>query len=103
MRKFKPGARVRVEVDAEIVEQAEKSNPYWYIVRFADGREEIVNLARINWLSDEPQVTRDNDGSVQIITNRLTAEGARHLAGILADYASNPTPLQEESEASNDL
>lgn len=103
MRKFQPGARVRVEVDAQIVEQADRNNPYWYVVRFVgDGHEETVNLARIVGLADVAQVSRDSDGSVMLFTSRLTPEGALHLRDILTDYVNNPMPgnecTQDESE-----
>lgn len=88
MRKFKPGARVRVEIDAVIVRQARKDNPYWYICQFSDGHEETVNLARINWLADEPVLTLDTDGSIQIISNRLSREGWFHLIEKLQGLAA---------------
>jgi hypothetical protein len=54
MRKFRPDAKVRVEVDATIVKGTTKGNPYWYDVMLQDGTVESVNISRINWLADEP-------------------------------------------------
>lgn len=79
MKQFKPGARVRVEQDARIVQLNEKSNPYWYVVEFSDGRRDLVNIARITHLADEVRATIDHDGSIQVISNRLTARGALEL------------------------
>src|SRR2546423_9510852 len=103
MRKFKPGARVRVEIDATIVKETTKGNPYWYDCLMPDGTVESVNLSRINWLADEPVATMDNDGSVQIISNRLTPAGAPLLIDWAIMHARDFLDVLEEHEQSVQL
>jgi len=79
MKDFPPGATVRVAHDARIVALEDPSNPFWYRVRYSDGSEAVVNVARITYFADQVKATIDEDGSIQIISNRLTAEGARDL------------------------
>ena len=50
MRKFKPGAKVRVEVDATIVKETTKGNPYWYDVPVATIRLSLLRFFRTSVL-----------------------------------------------------
>ena len=110
MRKFKPGAKVRVEVDATIVKETTKGNPYWYDCLMPDGTVESVSISRIKWLADEPVATMDTDGSIQIISNRLTPAGARLLIDWLVAHEryfpddrveqETPTACTQDSESS---
>jgi ABC-type ATPase involved in cell division len=86
MRAFKPGARVRVEHDATVIALTTKGNPYWYDVQLPTGEIETVNIARLNLLADEPICNLDADGSVQIVTTRLTPMGVLNLIGKLTAY-----------------
>ena len=99
MKTFKPGARIRVKRDATIVGLADKANPYWYVVRFPDGHEETVNIARINYLSDEIRASIDHDASVQIISNRLSARGARELLLWLQTHEQDFIDQVEQEQA----
>ncbi len=77
MRKFLPGQAVRVERNATIIEQV-KDNPYWYVVD-VNGTQETINIGRISAVADEARASIDLDGSVLVLTNRLSLEGARSL------------------------
>lgn len=83
MRKFQPGQAVRVERNARIVEQV-KDNPYWYVVEWPDGTQEQVNIGRLSAVADEARATIDLDGSVLVLTNRLSLDGAKSLLDWLA-------------------
>jgi hypothetical protein len=74
-----PGMRVRVAQDARIVGLVDKSNPYWYVVECPSGEQEAVNMSRLTWFADDIKATMDHDGSVVILSNRLTPKGAREL------------------------
>jgi hypothetical protein len=67
-----------------LVQFDEGSNPYLYVVEYADGRRDLVNVASITCLADEPCATIDQDGSVQVISNRLSLAGALQLEQWLA-------------------
>lgn len=75
---LEPGCQVRVEVDATIVHQADKDNPYWYIVRYVDGREEAVSVGRITRIAERPQAVFDQ-GSVTILSPHLSPAAAVDL------------------------
>lgn len=79
MRKFEPGNRVRIELDATILKQSSKGNSYWYDCLMPDGTIVTVNLARIHLLADEPIVDLEADGSLQIVTTRLSRQGWENL------------------------
>ena len=83
MRKFLPGQSVRIERNARIVGQV-KDNPYWYIVELPDGTQEQVNIGRLSAVADEARATIDLDGSVLVLTNRLSLDGAKSLLDWLA-------------------
>jgi hypothetical protein len=79
-KELPPGAAVRVEENATIVGLEDQTNPYWHRVRFADGREAVVNIVRITWYSERAHAVCDSDdGSVTILQARLTAAGAIDL------------------------
>lgn len=77
MRSFRKGQSVRVERNATIIEQVE-GNPYWYLVE-VEGKQETVNVGRISAIADEARATIDTDGSILVLTNRLSIEGGRAL------------------------
>ena len=77
MRKFTPGQAVRIERNGTIIEQV-KDNPYWYLVE-VNGEQETVNIGRISAVADEARASIDLDGSVLVLTNRLSLEGAKSL------------------------
>ena len=80
MRELQPGAKVRVEFNAEIVGLADPSNPYWYTVRYPDGSMDTVSLARIHAVVDHTRAVMDShDCSIQVFSPRLSAEGALDL------------------------
>ncbi len=79
MRKFKAGQAVRVEQNAVIVEQPDRDNPYWYTIEFPSGERLPVNIGRINSVAEECKATIDTDGSVLILSNRLSLSGAKDL------------------------
>lgn len=79
MRELKPGTKIRVEHNAEVIGLADPSNPYWYSVRYSDGTLDTVSLARINNVVDAPRMVMDYDGSSQIFTPRLSAQGNLEL------------------------
>src|SRR5438105_1478897 len=79
MKDFPPGAMVRVAHDARIVALEDPKNPFWYRVEYPDGTRAVVNISRLTWLADQVKAMMDTDGSVHIISNRLTAEGALDL------------------------
>ena len=80
MKELKPGAKIRVEFNAEIIGLADPSNPYWYTVRFPDGTIDTVSLARIHAVVDHTRAVMDiNDCSIQVFSPRLSAEGALDL------------------------
>lgn len=78
MRKFMPGAAARLERNCIVVAQV-KDNPYWYIVALPDGTQETVNIGRLNAVPDEAKAVIDLDGSVLILTPRLSLDGAKSL------------------------
>lgn len=78
MRKFLPGQAVRIERNATIIEQM-RDNPYWYVIELPDGTQEQVNIGRISAIADEAKATIDLDGSVLVLTNRLSLSGAKDL------------------------
>jgi len=78
MRKFTSGQSVRIERNATIIEQV-KDNPYWYVVQLPTGEQETVNIGRISAVADEAKATIDLDGSVLVLTNRLSLDGAKDL------------------------
>lgn len=78
MRKFLPGQNVRIERNATIIEQL-PNNQYWYRVQLPDGSEETINIGRISAVADEARASIDLDGSVLVLTNRLSLEGAKSL------------------------
>jgi hypothetical protein len=78
MRKFMPGQAARLERNCTIVQQV-KDNPYWYEVSLPDGTVEVANISRLNAVPDEAKAVIDLDGSVLILTPRLSLEGARSL------------------------
>lgn len=73
-----PGTRARVEVEARIVSQV-KGNPYWYLVEFADGVQEVVSVGRITVCPDEPRMVLEANGDIAILQSRLSAAGALSL------------------------
>jgi hypothetical protein len=80
MRELQPGAKVRVEFNAEVIGLADPSNPYWYTVRYLSGELDTVSLARIHAVVDHtPAVMDSNDCSIQVFSPRLSAEGALDL------------------------
>ncbi len=83
MRKFLPGQSVRIERNARIVNQL-PDNQYWYIVELPDGTQETINIGRISAVADEAKAVIDLDGSVLVLTNRLSLEGAKSLLDWLA-------------------
>jgi len=84
-----PGMRVRVAQDARIVCLADEQNPYWYVVEYPSGEQETVNVARLTWFTDDIKATMDNDGSVLILSNRLTPKGAQELLLWLQTHAGD--------------
>jgi len=80
MRELKPGAKIRVEFNAEVIGLADPSNPYRYSVRYPDGTIDTVSLARIHTIVDQTRAVMDNkDCSIQIFSSRLSAEGVLDL------------------------
>ncbi len=80
MRELQPGAKVRVEFNAEVVGLADPSNPYWYTVRYPSGELDTVSLARIHAVVDHTRAVMDShDCSIQVFSPRLSAEGALDL------------------------
>lgn len=77
MRKFMPGQAVRIERNATIISPVE-GNPYWYVVEI-EGKQEVMNIGRISAIADEAKATIDLDGSVLVLTNRLSLDGAKSL------------------------
>src|SRR5579863_2462555 len=86
MRSFRKGQSVRVERNATIIEQVE-GNPYWYVVE-VEGKQETVNVGRISAVSDEARATIDIDGSLLILSNRLSLTGAKDLIDWLQCHVS---------------
>jgi hypothetical protein len=86
-RKFYPGQAARIERDCKIVEMV-KDNPYWYIVELPDGTQETVNIGRLNAVPDTCKAVIDLDGSVLILTPRLSLDGAKSLMDWLACHVS---------------
>jgi len=78
MKKFRPGQPVRIERNCTIVEQV-KDNPYWYVIELPDGSRETASIGRLSAMNDEAKAVIDEDGSVLILTPRLSLEGARSL------------------------
>lgn len=74
-----PGTPISVENNAQIVDLADKSTPYWYEVEYPDGRRELVSVARITRYTDDPRLVEEADGSVAILQPRLSREGACKL------------------------
>ena len=60
-----------------MIEQV-KDNPYWYLVE-VNGERETVNIGRMSAVADDAKATIDLDGSVLVLTNRLSLEGAKSL------------------------
>lgn len=99
VRKLAPGQAVRVEFNARIVAQADKDNPYWYIVEYPDGRQETVSLARINSIADKSRAVFDIDASIQVFSPRLSAEGALDLYQWLGTHLHEFQAATAEDEA----
>ena len=103
MRELQPGAKVRVEFNAEVVGLAGPSNPYWYTVRYPDGSMDTVSLARIHAVVDHTRAVMDsNDCSIQVFSPRLSAEGALDLLlwpeTHRADFEQVVMPPMQEDE-----
>jgi hypothetical protein len=79
VRELQPGAKVRVEFNAEIVGLTDPSNPYWYTVRYPSGELDTVSLARIHSVVDHTRAVLDTDCSMQVFSPRQSAEGALDL------------------------
>src|SRR5437868_2309036 len=79
MKEFLPGSTVRGAHDARIVGREVAHNPYWYRVAYPDGHGDVVNISRVHWYADEARATMDHDGSVQVISSKLTPQGAMNL------------------------
>lgn len=86
-RKFLPGQAARIERDCKVVEQM-KDNPYWYVVELPSGELEQVNIGRLNAVPDVCKAVIDLDGSILILTPRLSLEGARSLRDWLDAHIS---------------
>ncbi len=101
MRELKPGAKIRVEFNAEVIGLADPSNPYWYSVRYADNTIDTVSLARIHAVVDHTRAMMDAlDCSIQVFSPRLSAEGALDLLLFLethrADFEQACLPPEQE-------
>lgn len=101
MKKFEPGAKIRVEFNAEVVGLCDPSNPFWYTVRYPSGELSTVSLARIHAVVDHTRAVMDDDCSIQVFSPRLSAEGALDLLLWLEthrhEFESVVTQVSEEN------
>ena len=86
MKELPAGMAVRVEHNARIVGLADKENQYWYEIQYPDGSQDVVNISRLHWYVDDVRASVDTDGSIQIISNKLSAQGAINLFHFLRTH-----------------
>ena len=77
--KLQPGQQVRVESAARVISQADQNNPYYYTVEFADGKREVVSVARLTPIYDICKVSISDDAVITVASGRLSAVGAIDL------------------------
>lgn len=84
-QKFLPGQSVRFEVDATIIEQV-ADNEYWYLVELSNGTQERVSVGRLSAIAEVARAASDFDGSLLILSNRLSLTGVKSLLDLLTAH-----------------
>ena len=97
MKELPAGMAVRVEHNAQIIGLADKENPYWYEIEYPTGERDVVNISRLHWYSDDVRASVDTDGSIQIISSKLTAQGAINLFHFLRTHYADFETLASTS------
>lgn len=100
MKELPAGMAVRVEHNAQIVGLADKDNPYWYEIEYPTGEHDVVNISRLHWYADDVRASVDIDGSIQIISNKLTAQGAINLYHFLRTHYADFEAVASTSDGS---
>ena len=73
--KLQLGQQVRVESAGRVIGLADQNNPYYYTVEFADGKREVVSIARLTPIYDTCKVTIADDAVITVASGRLSAAG----------------------------
>src|SRR5437773_11418695 len=100
--KLTPGQQVRVESAAKVIDLADQNNPYYYTVEFADGKREVVSIARLTPIYDTCKVTIADDAVITVASGRLSAAGAIDLYHWLRTHMQEFEEVTQADEVSTD-